>query len=290
MTLKKIFLNLRVIIALIFLVAAIAAINPNLDLKGVALRNIAFNSSADLAGMQSPKPATPPRSREIIFSINDQIINSVQDYHEAILDLQINQSIIIRTNKNKEGYRLLIKPQINITILNETMEKIIQEAIPLNLSNGTTVYQAVNRTILVNKTLETIVGAADPGLKVYETPATNIRKGLDLQGGTRVLLKPREPLSASEMDILLSNINERLNVFGLSDVVVRTASDLPVYLGGQGNQFILVEIAGANEEEVKELLSKQGKFEAKIGDQIVFSGGKKDVSYVCRTIMSLSKT
>ena len=43
-----------------------------------------------------------------------------------------------------------------------------------------------------------------------------------------------------------------------------------------------MEVAGANEEEVKELLAKQGKFEAKIGNETVFLGGR-DITYVCRT-------
>jgi len=43
-----------------------------------------------------------------------------------------------------------------------------------------------------------------------------------------------------------------------------------------------VEIAGATKEEVKELIGKQGKFEAKIGDEVVFNGGDKDITFVCR--------
>ncbi|MBU1704020.1 MAG: hypothetical protein KJ922_01520, partial [Nanoarchaeota archaeon] len=81
----------------------------------------------------------------------------------------------------------------------------------------------------------------------------------------------------NDMDTLIENMKERLNVYGLSDLVIRSAEDL------SGNQFILVEIAGANEEEVKELLAKQGKFEAKIGNETVFSGGNRDIPYVCRS-------
>jgi len=49
-----------------------------------------------------------------------------------------------------------------------------------------------------------------------------------------------------------------------------------------GNLFILVEVAGANEEEVKDLISSQGKFEAKIGNETVFRGGD-DIRFVCRS-------
>ena len=46
---------------------------------------------------------------------------------------------------------------------------------------------------------------------------------------------------------------------------------------------MLIEIAGATPEDLEELISKQGKFEAKIGDEIVFIGGKdKDIASVCR--------
>jgi preprotein translocase subunit SecD len=114
------------------------------------------------------------------------------------------------------------------------------------------------------------------GLKIYEAPKSNIIFGIDLQGGTRVVLEPETQVSKEDMDILLGSMGERLNLFGLSDTSIRVANDL------SGKQFIVVEIAGANEEEVKDLLAKQGKFEAKIKNQTVFIGGR-DISYVCRT-------
>ncbi len=114
------------------------------------------------------------------------------------------------------------------------------------------------------------------GLRVYEAPTSNIILGLDLQGGTRVVLQPDTEVSNNDMEIILANMKRRIDVFGLTDTVVRSASDLA------GNQFIIVEVAGANEEEVKELLAKQGKFEAKIGNETVFLGGQ-DITYVCRT-------
>ncbi len=120
-------------------------------------------------------------------------------------------------------------------------------------------------------------GVVDLGFKIAEAPTSNLRKGLDLAGGTRVLLKPAEQVSEADMELTIANLKERLNVYGLSDVVVRSASDLA------GDDFILIEIAGVTEDEVKDLLSNQGKFEAKIGNETVFFGGKKDITYVCRS-------
>ncbi len=122
-----------------------------------------------------------------------------------------------------------------------------------------------------NKALDDILG-----LKIYDAPKSNIKKGLDLEGGTRVLLIPERKLSSDEANSIIGSIEQRLNVFGLTDLTVKSAADL------SGNQYILVEIAGVNEEEVKELISRQGKFEAKIGNETVFTGGK-DITYVCRS-------
>lgn len=129
-------------------------------------------------------------------------------------------------------------------------------------------------SLITKKNNENII---DLGLKVYDPPSSNLRKGLDLEGGTRVLLKPSEKISDEDLESTIDNLRQRLNVYGLSDIVVRAASDL------EGEDFILIEIAGVTEDEIKELLAKQGKFEAKIGNETVFFGGKRDITYVCRS-------
>ena len=141
-----------------------------------------------------------------------------------------------------------------------------------------------NKTIQVRTTqgiYNLFVREKDLGLHIDAAPTSNIRKGLDLQGGTRVLLTPVDPVSTEMIDLMVDHLKERLNVYGLSDLLITSVQDKPGFLG-EGNKYILVEIAGASDEEVKELLSKQGKFEAKIGNATVFKGGN-DVTFVCRT-------
>jgi preprotein translocase subunit SecD len=269
---KKIFTNLRVIIALVAILLAVVAIHPNPFVKGIAIRNIAFNSSASLAGIQSPKPTANPMSRERIISMNNVPIDNLQDYYDFVSSLKINRTINLKTNKGL--YKLTTREKIEIKQLNETETKKITESIFNETLNKTI---NITQFIKLNKTEAIHTGELeDIGLSVYEAPKNNIRKGLDLQGGTRILLQPAEKVSKDEMDMLVSNMKYRLNVYGLSDIVVRDAGDL------SGNQYILVEIAGAKEEEVKELLAKQGKFEATIGSQTVFRGGS-DITYVCRS-------
>jgi preprotein translocase subunit SecD len=228
---KQVFTNFRVIILIIFLVLALVSIMPNPWNEGAAIRSVTFNSSASIAGIQSPNPRHSLMSREVIQEINGNPVKNVEDYYRLVSQFQPNRTYTIKTNVGL--YRL------------------------------TTEYGE-------NNSLQ------DIGIMVTDPPKTNIRKGLDLQGGTRVLLQPEKRISPSDMSVLIDNMVERLNVYGLSDVVVREASDL------SGNQYIAVEVAGVNEEEVKDLISKQGKFEATIGNATVFSGGK-DITYVCRT-------
>jgi preprotein translocase subunit SecD len=223
---KKVFTNVRVILVLIAVLLAIVAIHPNYMADGVAIRAVSVNSSASLAGIESPKPTASPMSRERVIAINNNPVSDIADFYEIESELKVNRTVHIRTNQGL--YKLT-------TIENE-----------------------------------------DLGLTVYDAPVTNIRKGLDLQGGTRVLLQPEEELDQDAMGILIENMKYRLNIYGLSDVIVREAGDL------SGNQYVLVEIAGAKEEEVKELLAKQGKFEATIGNETVFRGGD-DITYVCRS-------
>lgn len=275
--LKKIFTNVRVIVLIAFLVLAIIAISPRPFAEGIAIGNVITNSSASVAGIQQPSPGTRPVARERILEINNAPIKSVEDYYKTVDALKINQSVQIKTNNRL--YRLTVREGFDVVELNETELKEIEETVKVNRTiNGTSteVSETVKRTVRVPKTRKISTGAEDIGLRVFEAPTTNIKKGLDLQGGTRVLLQPEQILNPDDLGTLIDNMQERLNVYGLTDLVIRDASDL------SGNQYILVEIAGANEDEIGNLLAREGKFEAKVGNKTVFTGGK-DITFVCRS-------
>jgi preprotein translocase subunit SecD len=115
------------------------------------------------------------------------------------------------------------------------------------------------------------------GIIVSKLPLTNLKLGLDLAGGARALVKAsNHTLTSSEAADLVSIMSNRFNVYGLSDMKINTIRDLA------GNNFISIEIAGATQKEVQDLISQQGKFEAKIGDEVVFRGEKKDITSVAR--------
>ncbi len=115
-----------------------------------------------------------------------------------------------------------------------------------------------------------------PEITVVDLPKSNLRLGLDLEGGARALIMPEKRLSSQELNDLIAVMSNRLNVYGLSDVKIRPVFDLG------GNGYVLVEIAGATPAELRDLIGKQGKFEAKIGNETVFVGGKHDITSVCR--------
>jgi preprotein translocase subunit SecD len=239
---KKMFTSVRVLILLVALVLAALAIQPSFDQDGVAIRGVAKNSSAALASIQSPGPDISPTQREVIKSVNNQPVIDVKSYNDIVSKLSPEDQAIIKTTKK-------------VSIINKVQNTYLLD---------------------VKASQEDPAVAEDLGLTVYSKPNNNIRKGLDLEGGTRVLLQPQEQVSDEELSIVVENIKQRLNVYGVSDVVVRTVKDF------DGNAFISVEIAGVNKDEVRELLARQGKFEAKVGNDTVFRGGN-DITHVCRT-------
>lgn len=131
-------------------------------------------------------------------------------------------------------------------------------------------------TITTNENTYFLLKTDNLGIEVQTASTSNIRKGLDLQGGTRVIVKPTEKVTEQDIDDLIKVMEFRLNTYGLQDIDLRKANDL------LGNNYIIIEMAGATKQEVAELIGSQGVFEAKIKEEVIFTGGKEDISSVCR--------
>jgi len=129
---------------------------------------------------------------------------------------------------------------------------------------------------------ESVRNETSIGVKVSEVPGTNLEFGLEIKGGTELLLKPEANLTEVDFVNTIDVLRERLNLFGLKEVPVRGITDLG------GNKFIKVEFAGIGEEEAVDLISREGKFEAKIGNKTVFTG--KDILGVCITGVQCTST
>ncbi|MFH1638359.1 MAG: hypothetical protein ABIB71_08090 [Candidatus Woesearchaeota archaeon] len=277
---------LRVWILIIALFLALLAINPSPSAKGIQIKSIDKGEWTDM-GLNTG---------QIVSEVNGQPISTIPEFYSALLGLEnTEQNITILTNESTE-YTYAVKDDIgftvgvNLTVIESTIAPLHRGEILVainsnNLSNSTDFNRALDTIIpkkvvkiTTNKGQFAFLSRTVPKISVGQASKTNIRKGLDLEGGTRVLLRPVSEKAVTDQDIteLISVLSNRLNVYGLTDLKIRAASDWV------GNKYILIEIAGVTKDEVKDLIGQQGKFEAKIGNETVFSGGKKDVPFVCR--------
>ena len=119
-----------------------------------------------------------------------------------------------------------------------------------------------------------IVNIQNPGLgvTVEKPPSTNLNFGLDLVGGTRVLLKPMENVSDVTLQQIVGTLETRINVFGLKEAKFQTINDVT------GEKYVQIEMAGGSKEEVENLLAKQGKFEGKIPRIIEFTNNSGELT------------
>jgi preprotein translocase subunit SecD len=142
--------------------------------------------------------------------------------------------------------------------------KVMSENFPSN--------EEITLSIVIEDGTEYIAFIKDnPKIIVSEISPTNIQTGLDLAGGARALVKAENAsLTKEEVDDLVSTTSNRLNEFGLTDLKVSTVSDL------SGNNYMSIEIAGATPNDLEKMISEQGKFEAKIGNETVFVGGTEN--------------
>jgi preprotein translocase subunit SecD len=130
---------------------------------------------------------------------------------------------------------------------------------------------------IITKTGEYVILTNEtPDLALQNAPKTKIKTGLDIQGGARALVKPEGNITDEQLQDLIAISSNRFNVFGISDVKIRAVTDL------SGNKYMLIEVAGATPSDLEDLIGKQGKFEARIGKDVVFVGGNQDVTSVCR--------
>ncbi|MFW5704417.1 MAG: hypothetical protein ACOCXG_01115 [Nanoarchaeota archaeon] len=105
------------------------------------------------------------------------------------------------------------------------------------------------------------------GISVREEPASNIQLGIELEGGSRLILEPVDNLTDGEFELLKNTLQNRLDIFGASGTKVSKLED-----GFSGDKFISVESTSSNKNEIFELIKRQGEFEAKIGNDTVFTG------------------
>src|SRR3989344_4575085 len=114
-----------------------------------------------------------------------------------------------------------------------------------------------------------ILAVNDAPIKTFEDYTGEIESVLEQTGDKKKIIIQTE-------EDVIAIMNERLNVYGIKDIAIRPVKDL------NGDNFILVEIAGATPDDIAGLLAQQGKFEAKIGNVSVFKSDEGDITNVCK--------
>lgn len=216
--------NFRIWVLIFFIFISLVAINYTFSEKGVVINGITPASYAESAGL-SYDSTLNLRSLEKIISINNQKIKSVEEFYLTISEIEENSTIILKTDKNTQGYTIEIG----------------------DLKNETTI-QAL-------------------GINVREAVTSNIRLGIELEGGSRLILKPEKELSVEDFDLLINTLQSRLDVYGASGTKVNRIED-----SFTGDRFVIVESTSSNKNDIFTLIGKQGKFEAKVANVTVFTG------------------
>ncbi len=109
------------------------------------------------------------------------------------------------------------------------------------------------------------------GIDVVDIERTNLNFGLDLRGGTRIILKPKENATKDMIDQVISTMQTRANIYGLKEM-----NFYPIR-GATGEYYVQIEVAGIKRDIIKDLLSTEGKFEAKISKAVVVKDGKGSI-------------
>jgi preprotein translocase subunit SecD len=107
------------------------------------------------------------------------------------------------------------------------------------------------------------------GFSLREQKTKVLNFGIDIEGGTRVLLRIISNTTATQTQEIAKILTERLNAYGLSDIKV-----LPV-----SEDLIQIEAAGLTEDDIRNFLIKQGYFEGKVVDVISLTNGKGSIVF-----------
>jgi preprotein translocase subunit SecD len=107
------------------------------------------------------------------------------------------------------------------------------------------------------------------GIDVMDIDRTNLEMGLDLRGGTRIILEPSlQNVTKEDITQTIATLQTRANLYGLKEMRFYATT------GVDGSNFIQIEAAGVSRDIVENLLSRQGSFEAKVLKPVDVPGGR----------------
>jgi preprotein translocase subunit SecD len=121
-------------------------------------------------------------------------------------------------------------------------------------------------TLMVDNELKNFVVNETLGIEVQPQQRLNLDFGMDLRGGTRIVLKPRENATRSTIEQVIGTLQTRINIYGLREIKF-----FPVE--SPDGWYVQIEATGLGSKVVDELLASKGSFEAKISKPVQIREG-----------------
>ena len=163
---------------------------------------------------------------------------------------------IIYITENSPAYKILEPGDVITSVNNVNIKKLEDWNAAIQGQNSFhLIINGEEQSFVVNNTNQTL------GIHVSEIDRTNLDFGLDIKGGTRVILKPdlpKENLTSLLMEQIIGTLQTRANLFGLREISIKELSDL------EGSRFVQIEASGLGSEIVNTLLTRTGSFKGKI--------------------------
>ena len=193
------------------------------------------------------------------FSNDEIVVTSVSNQQELF-----RQGLSVDSINLQRNYPVLQSINGEEVISLEQAYQLLNAQEPNSTNTITIENQVYSYTLPQNQTLNTIDFL---GISIQEAFNSNIKLGIDLSGGSRIILEAQDNLTPQEFEELKDILENRLNVFGASGASVDIISDQ-----FSGEQFLLIESPSANTNSIFELIERQGNFEARLGNTTVFTG------------------
>ncbi len=172
-----------------------------------------------------------------------------------LIALTVISIILIAPNLSPEGVVVTYKARDSPASVNigDIILKINgQPATPDDLIKD---YEGIV-TLDTNKGQRLVRANGTLGITGSEVASSKVKFGLDIEGGTRAVIQVN-----SSDDYVIEQVKDtlqtRINIYGLKESSIRV-------LKSEGQSFIEIVMAGGTQQELQDLLEKQGRFEAKI--------------------------
>lgn len=163
-----------------------------------------------------------------------------------------------------------IKPGDTISRINDNIINSKEDLLQFKDFEGVMRVNSGGDVILVDKK------PGGLGISVGSKSPYNIHLGMDLKGGTKVILKPKfnesdrnitEKTKTNLVKQAISTLKTRMNIYGLKEIKFRSLKDVG------GRHFIQIQTSGMSKKKIEDLLARQGKFEAYITRTVDMKNG-----------------